>query len=193
MTDPPVSVANRPVALLGAADAPLLAQPFFANGDPGPLVAVLAHVPEMAEVALPFIGTVLGPSAIDARTKEIVILRTSARASCRYCVESHTLVALDSGLSADEVHALRGEADIDGAFPAEEDRSIIAWCDALATTGSIDPTCRDRLRRDRPDHVVVELTLLATTTLLLNRFCTALELPTSPDVLARLHLVGMVS
>lgn len=193
MPDPPVAVTDRPVALISAADAPLLAQPYFAAGDPGPIVAALAHVPEMLEVALPFIATVLGPSAIEVRTKEIVILRTSARAACRYCVESHTLVALDSGLSADEVRALRGEADIDAAFPAEEDRSLIAWCDALATPGSVDPACRNRLRRDRPDHVVVELTLLATTTLLLNRFCTALELPTSPDVLARLRLVGMAS
>jgi AhpD family alkylhydroperoxidase len=177
--------------LVTAAEAPLLAQPYFANGDPGPIVAVLAQVPEMLEVGIPFIGLVLGPSAIDMRTKEVVILRTSARASCRYCVEAHTVVALDSGLSTTEVRALRGEGAVGEAFPAEEDRAVIAWCDAMVGSGSIDAACRDRLRADRPDHVVVELTLLATTTLLLNRFCTALELPSSPEVLARLAAVGM--
>ncbi len=181
----------RPIATLSAAEAPLLAQPYFASGDPGPIVAVLAQVPEMLEVAIPFIGLVLGPSAIDIRTKEMVVLRTSARASCRYCVESHTVGALDSGLSTTEVRALRGEGAVEEAFPAEEDRAVIAWCDALVGCGPIDNACRDRLRSDRPDHVVVELTLLATTTLLLNRFCTALELPTSPEVLARLVAVGM--
>ena len=193
MTTASVPAGSGPVALITAAGAPLLAQPYFEGGDPGPIVAALAQVPEMLEVTLPFIGAVLGPSAIDLRTKEVVILRTSARASCRYCVESHTLVALDSGLSISEVRALRGELAVDDAFPAEEDRAVIAWCDALVGTGSVDAACRDRLRQGRPDHVVVELTLLATTTLLLNRFCTALELPTSPEVLARLAAAGMTS
>ena len=188
-----ISEGRPPVALIAGAEAPLLAQPYFAGGDPGPIVAVLAQVPEMLEVAIPFIGLVLGPSAIDMRTKEVVILRTSARASCRYCVEAHTVVALDSGLSHGEVRALRGELGVEEAFPAEEDRAVIGWCDALVGTGSVDAACRDRLRQGRPDHVVVELTLLATTTLLLNRFCTALELPTSPEVLARLATAGMAS
>ncbi len=193
MTNVSVAAGERLIALVNAAEAPLLAQPYFSGGDSGPIVAALAHVPEMLEVTLPFIGAVLGPSAIDLRTKEVVILRTSARASCRYCVEAHTVVALDSGLSNGEVRALRGELDTEEAFPAEEDRAVIAWCDAVVGTGSVDAACRDRLRQGRPDHVVVELTLLATTTLLLNRFSTALELPTSPEVLVRLSAAGMTS
>ena len=193
VTNASLAAGKRLISLVSAAEAPLLAQPYFSGGDPGPIVAALAHVPEMLEVTLPFIGAVLGPSAIDLRTKEVVILRTSARASCRFCVESHTLVALDSGLSVSEVRALRGEFDVDEAFPAEEDRAVIAWCDTLVGTGSVDPASRDRLRQGRPDHVVVELTLLAATTLLLNRFCTALELPTTPEVMARLRAAGMAS
>ncbi len=193
MTHASVSVGGRPVALIAAAEAPLLARPYFAGGDPGPIVAALAQVPEMLEATVPFLGVVLGRSALDVRTKEVVILRTSARASCRYCVEAHTVVALDSGLSNGEVRALRGDVDVDEAFPAEEDRAVIGWCDAVVGTGSVDAACRDRLRQGRPDHVVVELTLLAATTLLLNRFCTALELPTAPEVLARLAAAGMAS
>jgi len=179
------------VDLLDAERAPLLARPFFAGGDPGPIVAALAHVPEALEVALPFIGLVLGPSAIGLRTKEIVILRTSARATCRYCVASHTVVALDAGLGEHEVRALRGEAAADSAFPADTDRSLIAWCDALAAPGPIDPRTREWFLSGRADHEVVELTLLIATTLLLNRFCTALELPTSPEVAVRLAAAGM--
>jgi len=179
--------------MVTAEQAPLLARPFFAGGDPGPIVAALAHVPEVLEVALPFISMVLGPSAIDVRTKEIVILRTSAKASCRYCVESHTLVALGAGLSTDEVRSLREDDSVDVAFPAEDERALIAWCDAMVATGPLDPACRTRFQEGRPDHVVVELTLLAATTLLLNRFCTALELPTAPAVLARLAALGLTS
>ena len=185
--------APAALALITAGDAPLLAQPYFADGDPGPIVAALAHVPEILEVTLPFVGMVLGPSSIDLRTKEIVILRTSARASCRYCVDAHTMVAVDAGLSIDEVRALRGEADVEAAFAGEADRSLIAWCDELVATGPVSADRRALFRRGRADHVVVELTLLVSTTLLLNRFCTALELPTSPEVLARLAANGLMT
>ena len=179
------------VALLGAAQAPLLARPYFADGDPGPIVAALAQVPELLEVTAPFLGVVLGPSAIPTRTKEMVILRTSARASCRYCVEAHTVVARDVGLSVTEVKALRGEFDAATVFPDPDDQAVIGWCDALVGTGPVGPGAKAALRACFADHEVVELTLLVTTTLLLNRFCTALELATSADVLVRLDAEGL--
>ena len=118
-------------------------------------------------------------------------MRTSARAACRYCVESHTVVARDMGLSVAEVRALRGESDVEAAFPDEADRAVLDWCDAIVGTGVVDPAARVRLLGFFAEHEVVELTLLAASTLLLNRFCTALELPTSSSVLARLAAEGL--
>jgi AhpD family alkylhydroperoxidase len=174
------------ISLIEQGQAPLLARPYYADGDPGPIVAALAQVPELLVVTMPFLGTVLGPSALSARTKELVILRTSARAGCRYCVESHTVVARDVGLSVAEARALRGEAAVDSAFRDQADRAVLDWCDAIVGTGPVDPAARVRLLSFFAEHEVVELTLLAASTLLLNRFCTALELPTSSTVLARL-------
>ncbi len=62
MTHASVPVGGRPVALITAAGAPLLAWPSFAGGDPGPIVAALAQVPEMLEVAVPFLGVELPTS-----------------------------------------------------------------------------------------------------------------------------------
>ena len=121
--------------LLDAVTAPLLARPFFADGDPGPIVAALAQVPELLEVTAPFLGAVLGPSAVPTRTKEMVLLRTSAQSSCRYCVEAHSVVARDVGLSITEVKALRGEFDAATVFPDRADQAVIGWCDALVGTG----------------------------------------------------------
>lgn len=179
------------VPLIEADQAPLLARPYFAGGEPGPIVAALAQVPELLEVAMPFLGAVLGPSAIGLRTKEIVILRTSARASCRYCIDSHTVVARDAGLSLTEVRALRGELDATTVFVDAGDRAVIGWCDALVGTGSVAHEAKATLRASFADHEVVELTLLGTTTLLLNRFCTSLDLPSSPEVLDRLAGEGL--
>jgi AhpD family alkylhydroperoxidase len=154
------------VQLVPAAQAPLLARPYYARGDPGAIVAALAHVPEVLEVAMPFIDTVLGPSSLDARTKEIVILRTSARLGCRFCVQTHTLAALKAGLSSDEVRALRGAAPLTPAFRDPGELALLDWVDAVALG-------------------------LVGATVMLNRFCTALELPTAPGVVARLAAEGL--
>ena len=179
------SPAAPRVALVDAAGAPLLARDLFASGDPGPIAASLAQVPELLGPTLPFLGAVLGPSWISLRDKEIVILRTSAVMGCRYCTEAHTVVALDSGLTRDEVRGLRGALPLPDAFPDPADRALVAWCDAVAFGVDSDlDTARAALAAD--DARVVELTLLVSTTVLLNRYATALALPTSPDVRDRL-------
>lgn len=179
------------VELITAEAAPLLARPFFAAGDPGPITAALAQVPELLEATAPFLGAVLGPSALPERLKEIVILRTSTRASCRYCVEAHTVVARDAGLTVPEVRVLRGELEAGEEFADAAERAVIGWCDELVGTGAVHAAVAARLGELFADHEVVELTLLAATTLLLNRFCTALGLPTSPQVLDRLAAEGL--
>jgi AhpD family alkylhydroperoxidase len=187
----PTAARGPLVALVEADQAPLLARPYFADGDPGPIIAALAQVPEMLEATAPFLGRVLGPSCLPARIKEIVILRTSARASCRYCIDAHTVVARDVGLSVAEVRALRGELGVEATFGDPAERAVIGWCDALVGTGPVGEDIKASLGRAFADHEVVELTLLGTTTLLLNRFCTALDLPTSPEVAARLVAEGL--
>jgi AhpD family alkylhydroperoxidase len=177
--------------LLEPDQAPLLARPYYAGGDPGPIVAALAHVPELLEVAMPFLGAALGPSGIDWRTKEIVIVRTSAVAGCRYCVQAHTVVALDAGLTRDEVTALRAESAVEGAFADARELALLAWVDLVAGGGPVPDTARAAVRARFADHEVVELTTLIGATLLLNRFATALALPTGGETMERLIAEGM--
>jgi alkylhydroperoxidase family enzyme len=49
----------------------------------------------------------------------------------------------------------------------------------------------EHLREHFAEHEIVELTLVAGATLMLNRLCTALELPTSAATLARLQAEGV--
>jgi AhpD family alkylhydroperoxidase len=180
------------VQLVPTEQAPLLARPYYARGDPGAIVAALAHVPELLEVAMPFIDTVLGPSSLDTRTKELVILRTSARLGCRFCVQTHTVAALKAGLSPGEVRALRGAAPLTPAFRDPGELALLDWVDAVALgPGPVPAAPREALRSRVGDPALVELTLLVGATVMLNRFCTALELPTPPKVLARLAAEGL--
>ena len=179
------------VSLLDREQAPLLARRFYGEGTPSPITASLAQVPELLEVALPFVGAALGPASLDERTKEIAILRTSALLECRYCVQTHTAVALDVGLSTGEVRALRGEGDLDETFTDARERVMIAWIDAVALgRGPVAPELQARASEALEEHELVELTLAVSATLMLNRYCTALDLPTGADTLARLAAGG---
>lgn len=182
------------VDLVDQSSAPLLVRELFAGGDPGPIAAALAQVPELCLATLPFIGMALGPSSVPARLKEIAILRTSAKAACRYCVDTHTVVALDLGLSPAEVAVLRDERPVGAQFADPAERALLAWVDALAAgCGPIDERCGAELRAHLPDHTIVELTVTVGATLFLNRFATGLRLPTSPETAARIGAAGFAT
>jgi AhpD family alkylhydroperoxidase len=181
------------VHALDATEAPLLMRPYFAGGDPGPITATMANVPELTEAAMPFLGAALGASAVDFRTKEIVIVRTSALLGCRYCIDSHTTVALDAGLTHDQVEALRDPDNIPGAdlFPSSREQALLLWNDAVALgRGPIDNAANEAIKANFADHEIVEITVLIGTTMLLNRYATALQLPVGPSTIERLAQEG---
>jgi AhpD family alkylhydroperoxidase len=180
------------VELLDADTAPLTTQQYFAGGDPGPIVAALATVPEMLGPTLGFVGAALGAGSIGVRAKEFAILRTSALQGCNYCIHAHTTAALDVGLTPSEVHGLRGETSIDEAFPSVRERALIAWIDALAgATGAIGDDVWTTAREHWEEHDLVEISVTVGATMFLNRFATGLQLPTAPHVLDRLAEEGM--
>lgn len=161
------------VELLTAERAPLLARPYYERGEPGPITAALAQVPELMDVALPFINAVFGPTTLPPRWKEIVVLRVSSANGCRYCTETHTAVARRMGFSSEELACLRGEASPPASF-GEPELGLLAFSDELSHRPS-EAVARLRPRFDEPQ--IVELVTLAACTVMLNRFATALDLP----------------
>lgn len=180
------------VELLDAARAPLTAQRYFSEGDPGPIVAALSTVPELLAPTLAFVGAALGPGGASTRLKEFAILRTSALQGCEYCIHAHTAVSLDVGLSLDEIRALRGEIALEDGLPVAAERALIGWIDALAgATGPIRDDVWAAAREHWAEHVLVELTVTVGATMFLNRFATGFQLPTAGHVVARLEGEGL--
>ena len=161
-------------------DAPITVRKHFEKGPPGPLTATLAHVPELLHTALPFIGSALGASAVDFRTKEIAILRASALNRCRYCVNTHTVVADKAGLNRDELRALRLEMDYKRVFSALREQVLIQWTDTVAQSSAPFSTeLRNAMAQHFTEAQIVELTITIGATVMLNRYATALALPVS--------------
>lgn len=174
--------------------APLPVRDYYANGSPGPIGETLAHVPELMEVAMPFIGVSLGASGIaDFRTKELAIVRASALQSCRYCTLTHMAIALDAQVTPEELVVLR-DAAAGAASPSfdEQEAALLDWTDAMALgAGDIPETIAARFREHFTEPQIVELSMTIGCTLMLNRYCTALQLPVSPANLAKLAEAGL--
>jgi AhpD family alkylhydroperoxidase len=180
------------VSLVPREQAPLLARAFYGDGRPSPITRSLAHVPELLEVTAPFVGRALSPGVLDARTTEIAIVRASAQLGCRYCVQTHSVAALDAGLSRAEVQALRGERSLGDAFAGPAERALIAYVDAVATgRGPVAAEERAPVEELLGDPGLVALTLLVGATVMLNRYCSVLELPTGSQTLERLAAEGL--
>ncbi len=180
------------VELLDATTAPITTQQYWVSGDPGPIVAALATVPELLGPVLGFLGPALGAGAVGIRVKEFAILRTSALQGCQYCVHAHSGTALDVGLSHSEVRALRGELPLEDGFPLEAERAMIGWIDALAgATGEIPDDVWIAARAHWAEHQLIEVCVTVGATMLLNRMATGLQLPTAPAVLERLSAEGL--
>lgn len=175
------------VELIPTEQAPLLARPYYGDGEPSPLIAAWAHVPEFLATAMPFISAVSGPSSLPERLKELVVLRASVRNRCRYCVQTHTVVAWDCGLTDGEVSALREEGEMPATFDARE-RAVIDFTDALCDRPA---EAVAHLRPHFTDHEVVELVTVGAETIMLNRFATALALPASTENVRRLREKGI--
>jgi AhpD family alkylhydroperoxidase len=175
------------VTLVPREQAPLLARPYYGDGGTSPITRSLAHVPELLEVTAPFVGRTLSPGVLDARATEIAIVRTSALLGCRYCVQTHSVAALDAGLTRAEVRALRGEGPLADAFDRPGELALIGYVDGVASgRGPVAAEVRAPVEDHLGEPGLVALTLLVGATMMLNRYCSALELPTGAHTLERL-------
>jgi alkylhydroperoxidase family enzyme len=77
----------------------------------------LAAAGDLAGPALALMRAVFACPAADARLREAMIVRTAVRLSCIYAVHSSTRIALNSGLSKNEVEALTTDGPVAGIDP----------------------------------------------------------------------------
>ncbi len=114
---------------------------------------VLAHSPEILETFAPFYGAVMGPGALGQRIKELVYLAVSYANECDYCRTHHERSAAKSGISQDEVHAVRLEQD-----HLFNDRERAALVYARELTRTCEAGDREAVQKLFSSRELVELT-----------------------------------
>ncbi len=163
--------------LLKMGEAPVLARAWYReDGSASALTSSLANAPDMLETLMPFLGQIMGESAVDLATKELVIVRVSQLNGCRYCLAAHRPIALEAGVAKEQLEAVCDAGPLEG-LPARE-RAIVAWVDQITRDagGVTDELVAQTLDHVRDDQLI-EITVLAGTITMLNQYCTAFDIP----------------
>lgn len=129
------------------------------GGGPVPLVfETLAHHPRLMRRINALGGVFMRSDHIDARTREIVILRVAWRTGCAYELAQHIPIARRAGLDDAEITAITG-TDSD-ALPVA-DRVLITLADAIEQDVAVDDGTYASMAARWSTQGVLELLALA--------------------------------
>ena len=112
-----------------AESKPILAGARDAFGAVPALYAVLAEAPEALAAYADLAGHVAA-SSLSPAEQQVVFLAAAYENECRYCVAAHTVLGGASGLTADQVEALRA-----GGPLAEDRLEALRWFAARVAAG----------------------------------------------------------
>ncbi|GAA4393384.1 carboxymuconolactone decarboxylase family protein [Actinomadura sp. NPDC048032] len=126
----------------------------------GPLnvITTLARHPELFRSWIGFGSMLLMNGTLGARDRELAILRTAHHRSCAYEWDHHRRVALDAGLTEDEIAALREDPDRHGW--SDDDRMVLAAADELHERGTISDAAWTELATRFGERELIELVML---------------------------------
>lgn len=168
------------VSLIEPDDHPEL-EPILAkirSGRRGAVINVyklLLHTPDIAEIWLDLINAVRWKVELDARLREIVIIRVGHLNRCSYVVNQHVpLHSEPAGLTQEECDAL-ADRHAGSLFSARE-RAVLAFTDASTREVDVPDAVFEELRRHFSERQIVELTVLVGAYNMHTRMCQALRI-----------------
>lgn len=118
----------------------------------------LAHHPRLMRKVMALGNRFLfDGNLLDARAREIMILRGAYRTGSVYEFGQHTLIGEREGLSAEEIARLARPDP--GTWPGRE-RTLVTVVDELVDTDTLSDTTWAALRAEHDDATIVEILLL---------------------------------
>ena len=145
-------------------------------------VKMLAGTGDLAQPAIDLMHAIFNTTAVDAKTRELIILRTAKAVGCDYALRAGAVIAANTGLTADEIAAAMGNADAGQLTP-----DYILLCqiaDELSTAGNLSDTTLSALLARYDAETSRKLVLMVCWFNLVNRFENGCRIPfDSPDKL----------
>jgi AhpD family alkylhydroperoxidase len=167
-------MARLPYADIGVSELQPLVQRIVAErGSVLHLYQMLLHSPPLAEGWLAFMTAVRQRLALPGALRELVILRIAHLNGAPYEAAQHEPIARAEGLSDAQVAAL---ADPSPAGFDDEQRLVLAYCDAMTREVHVDAMLVQALRERLGERRLVELTATIASYNMVSRFLEALQI-----------------
>ena len=185
------------VALSESKETSLPAQRWFAAVE-----ALLGGVPNSVRIwaGLPYLGMMCHPIhvALEAEgagcilpgtLKAAVLIRTSFRNAAPYSLAHYEASGRSAGLSDDRIETIKSDQAMTGGKLSPRESAALLWADHIsANTARRNEDVFGRVQPHFNDAELVELTVLCTTTDMVNRVHNALRVPIEPPAeFAKLH------
>lgn len=132
----------------------------FLTSDTGSMniFTTMANHPGLLRRYLPFGGKLLNGGSIDARQRELLILRTGWNARSEYEWGQHVRIGRQAGLTDAEIERITAGPDAEGW--SATDRTLLTACDELCVDHVISDSTWAALADILDTRQLVELTLL---------------------------------
>jgi uncharacterized peroxidase-related enzyme len=141
---------------------------------PSNMLRIMAHRPEAMREFAALYGTLMGPSELDRRLKELIYLAVSSVNECTYCTEHHIRTARAAGISDSEIHDIQAETN-QHFLPKEQ--AALHFARELTRTASVGDDLRYRVQELFSTDQFVELTMIVCIANFTNRFNNGLAVP----------------
>ena len=145
---------------------------------------VMAHSPELMESWWGMMAVALGRLRLDARLRELAILRLFQLTSCAYGFAHHVRIGRQIGLSDEDIAELGSYTD--SARFSELDKLVLRYTDAVTTLDDEAAALASALRAHLSEQELVELTFCIANWNLMAHLLLPLEVELEPA--AREHL-----
>jgi uncharacterized peroxidase-related enzyme len=138
----------------------------------------IAHSPWVVKWLTPFTAAIQRESGgiLDARTKELAVIRTSVVNTCQFCLGHNRELGKIGGLTAAQVAAVEGDYENSPELTAKE-KCVVRWAELVTkNTAKYDKACWEELKTYFSAQEIVELTMVICHFNLLNRINDSLHL-----------------
>ena len=141
-------------------------------------VKMLAGAGDLAKPAIDLMHAIFKTAAVDAKTRELIIVRTAKAVGCEYAARAGAVIAANTGLTAEEIGAAMGDADAGALTP--EYRLLCQVADELSIGGALSDATLSALLARYDGETCRKVVLMVCWFNLVNRFENGCRIPFEP-------------
>ncbi len=142
---------------------------------------LLAHATGNLSGLSAFLGSILASQQLDAKLRELAILRVASLIGAEYERTQHLTVSAMVGVTGAQLAAI-DEGRIEGDAFSPDETALLRFVTAFIETGHPDADVFDRVRALLSEREIVELLLAAGGYWALGRLMTTLEIDPEPPM-----------